>query len=129
MVDMPMRQPDLLDRDAGLFDRSLDLVDVPAGVDHHGLLRGLVPDDGAVLFEQRHRNDDRAGLRGRLILVLVLVLVLIFLGHGGRLPIFGVSPRKRFAHKAANGCNWIMSWPGLRPGSAAPGFRAATAVW
>ena len=62
MVDMAMGQPDLLDRDAGLLDRRQDLGNVPAGVDHHGLLGRLVPDDGAVLLEQRHRNDNRAGL-------------------------------------------------------------------
>ena len=63
MVDMAVGQPDLLDRDAGLLDRRQDLRHVAAGVDHDGLLGRLVPDDGAVLLEQRHRNDDRAGLR------------------------------------------------------------------
>ena len=63
MVDMAVRQPDLLDRDAGLLDRFHDLGNVPAGIDHHGLLGRLVPDDGAVLLEQRHRHDHRAGLR------------------------------------------------------------------
>jgi hypothetical protein len=63
MVDMAVRQPDLFDRDAGLLDRFQNLGNVPAGIDHHGLLGRLVPDDGAVLLEQRHRHDHRAGLR------------------------------------------------------------------
>ena len=62
MVDMAVGEPDLLDRDAGLLDRLQNLGNVPAGVDHHGLLGRLVPDDGAVLLEQRHRHDHRAGL-------------------------------------------------------------------
>ena len=63
MVDMAVGEPDLLDRDGGLLDRLQNLGNVPAGVDHHSLLGRLVPDDGAVLLEQRHRNDHRAGFR------------------------------------------------------------------
>ena len=51
VVDMAMGQPDLLDRDAGLLDRCLNFGDVAAGVDHHGFLAGLVPDQGAILLE------------------------------------------------------------------------------
>ena len=76
MVNMAVRQPDLLDRDAGLLDRLQDLGNVPARVDHHGLLGRLVPDDGAVLLEQRDRHDHRAGLR------LILGLGLGFVIHG-----------------------------------------------
>jgi len=63
MVDMAMGQPDLLDGNAGLLDRFQNPRNVPAGVDHHSLLGRLVPDNGAVLLEQRHRHDHRAGLR------------------------------------------------------------------
>jgi hypothetical protein len=63
MVDMAVRQPDLFDGHAGLLDRFQNLGHVPAGVDHHGLLGRLVPDDGAVLLEQRYRHDHRAGFR------------------------------------------------------------------
>ena len=77
MVDMAVGQPDLLDGDAGLLDRLEDLRHVAAGVDHHGLLAGLVPDDGAVLLEQRHGDDDRAGLR-----LARIRLGVILLGHG-----------------------------------------------
>src|SRR5882757_1196340 len=83
MVDMAMRQPDLFDGDAGLLDRGLDLVDVAAGVDHYGLFGRLVPDDGAILLEQRHRNDDRAGFR--------LGLGFGFLGFGLGFVIHGVT--------------------------------------
>ena len=76
MVDMAVGEPDLLDRDAGLLDRLQNFGNVPAGVDHHGLLGRLVPDDGAVLLEQRHRHDHRAGFG------LVLGLGLGFVIHG-----------------------------------------------
>jgi hypothetical protein len=89
MVDMAVGEPDLLDRDAGLLDRLKDLGNVPAGVDHHRLLGRLVPDDGAVLLEQRHRHDHRAGLG----------LGIGLLCHACRLPIFGVPPRVKCSHK------------------------------
>ena len=62
MVDMAVGQPDLFDVDLGLLDRGLNFRDVPAGVDHDSLFGGFAPDHRAVLLEQRHRNDDRAGL-------------------------------------------------------------------
>ena len=63
MVDMAMGQPDLFDRDIGLLDRRLDLRHVAAGIDHHGLLGGLAPQQRAVLLEQGHRDDGGAGFR------------------------------------------------------------------
>ena len=84
----------LFDGDAGLLDRLQDLRHVAAGVDYHGFLGRLVPDDGAILLEQRHRHDDCAGLR------LSLGSGLGLLGHGRRMPIFSVAPRERFADRS-----------------------------
>ena len=61
MIDMAMGQPDLFDRHVGLLDRGLNLVDVAAGVDHHGFFGGFAPDQRAVLLEQRDGNDEGAG--------------------------------------------------------------------
>src|SRR3954470_1679601 len=90
MVDMAVSEPDLLHGDAGLLDGVQDLRHVAAGIDHHGLLGRLVPDDGAILLEQRHGDDDRARFRACLGLCLVL------LGHGATMPIFAMPPSKRF---------------------------------
>src|SRR3954468_21711737 len=91
MVDMAVSEPDLLHGDAGLLDGVQDLRHVAAGIDHHGLLGRLVPDDGAILLEQRHGDDDRARLRACLGLCLVLLC------HGATMPIFAMPPSKRFA--------------------------------
>src|SRR3954449_417289 len=81
MVDMAMGQPDLLNADGGLLDCVPDLRNIAAGIDHDRLPGGLAPDDGAVLLEQRHRHDHRAGL------CLVLSLGLCFLIHGGTIVL------------------------------------------
>ena len=62
MVDMAMGQPDLFDGHVGLLDRRLNLRNVAAGVDHHGLSGGFAPYQRAVLLEQRYRNDERRRL-------------------------------------------------------------------
>src|SRR5437763_1824659 len=93
MVDMAVREPDLFNRDPGLFDRGFDPRHVAAGVDHDGLLGRLVPEDGAVLLEQRHGNDDRAGFG----------LGLGLLGHTGQSIDWGMwrSSRPRSRHGRA----------------------------
>jgi len=62
MIDVTMGEPDLFHGDARLLDRGLDFWNVAAGVDHDRLLGGFTPEDRAILLEQRHRHDDRAGL-------------------------------------------------------------------
>ncbi len=62
MVNMAMGQPDFFHGDAGLLDRGQNLGNVAAGIDHDRLFGRLVPDNGAILLERRHRNDNRAGL-------------------------------------------------------------------
>ena len=57
MVEMAMGEQDALHRHPGLADRRLDAVGIAAGVDHHALLRLVVPDEGAVLLEGRDRDD------------------------------------------------------------------------
>jgi hypothetical protein len=92
MVDMAVGQPDLFHGDVGLLDRGLNFRNVAAGVDHDGLFGGFAPDQGAVLLEQRHRDDDSAGFR----------LGFGFICHPGTMPIFRGSPSQRFAHWPGN---------------------------
>ena len=59
MIDVPVRQQDLLRLHADLGDRRLDAVEIAAGIDH-GAQHGLgIPDQRAVLLEGRHRHDGR----------------------------------------------------------------------
>src|ERR1700730_4337185 len=88
MIDMAVGQPDLLHSDVRLLDRGLNFRNVAAGVDHHGFPGGLAPDQGAVLLEQRHRDDDGAGFG----------LGFGFLGHVSTLPVFYAPPRARLKH-------------------------------
>ena len=62
MIDMAVRQQDLLDRDAGLRDRRLDARQVAAGIDHRRLHRRGAPDERAILLERRD-GDDRGAER------------------------------------------------------------------
>ena len=57
MIDMAMGEENALDPDAGFRDRLTDQVEIAAGIDHDPGFGGLVPDEGAVLLERRHRND------------------------------------------------------------------------
>src|SRR5579872_1215260 len=63
MVDMAVGQPDFIDRDAGLLDRGLNLRNVATGIDHDRLHARGTPQQGAVLLEQRDRDDDGTGFR------------------------------------------------------------------
>jgi hypothetical protein len=60
VIDVAVREQDLLDRDARLRDPLLDAVEVAAGIDDSAPLRRLAPNDGAVLLERRHRDDHGA---------------------------------------------------------------------
>src|SRR5262249_32588408 len=115
VIDMAVREPDLLDRDAGLPDRLLDPRHVPAGIDHDGLFGGLAPDDGAVLFERRHWHDDGAGFRPGLGVLC----------HGPRMPIFGGPPRETLAIKAPAESARIPTWSSLPARSASCPRRTA----
>ncbi len=57
MVDMAVRQQDLLRRHAQLGQRFLDPAHVAAGINHRAEAGFLVPQDGAVLLERRDRDD------------------------------------------------------------------------
>ena len=59
VVDVPVRQQDLLRLHAHLGDRRLDAVEIAAGIDHGAHHRLGVPDQRAVLLEGRHRHDGR----------------------------------------------------------------------
>jgi hypothetical protein len=61
VVDVSVREQDLLDVDALLPNRRLDPIEVAAGVDHGPDFGGVVPDQGAVLLEGRDRDDPGAG--------------------------------------------------------------------
>ena len=79
MIDVAVGQPDFVDRDASLSDGTLDVRQIAAGINDYGMLRGLAPQQGAVLLEGRNRNDDglgfghgpcapeRKGLLGRIV--------------------------------------------------------------
>jgi hypothetical protein len=60
VIQVPVREQNALDGDAGLVDRRQDAVDVTARIDDQRLLRGVVPQDGAVLLEWCDRNDSAA---------------------------------------------------------------------
>lgn len=51
VVDVRVREPQRLERQATLFDRLQQLADVAARVDQGGLVGFVAPDKGAVLFE------------------------------------------------------------------------------
>ncbi len=64
MIDMAVRQQDLLDLHAGLRDRGPDLRQVAAGIDHRRLHRRGAPQDRAVLLDRG--DDDDGGAERRL---------------------------------------------------------------
>jgi len=57
MVDVSMREQDLLWRDAGPLDGLKDKIDVAAGIDDGGLPRLFAPEQRAVLLEWRDGDD------------------------------------------------------------------------
>ena len=62
VVQMTVRQPDALDRDARLLDRFQNSIDIAARIHDHRALAGFIPKQGAVLLEGRHRDHDAVQL-------------------------------------------------------------------
>jgi hypothetical protein len=54
---MAMGDPDGTDIETELLDRIKDARHVPAGIDDHGLLHVIIPDQRAVLGKRRDRHD------------------------------------------------------------------------
>jgi len=61
MIDVAMGQPDFVDRNASPSDGALDIRQVTAGINDHGTLRGIAPQQSTVLLKGRNRNDDGLG--------------------------------------------------------------------
>ena len=57
VVDVGVGDDDLFDLEIVLADESENVVDVVAGIDHHGLVGSLVADDGAVALEGADGKD------------------------------------------------------------------------
>jgi hypothetical protein len=66
VIDVAVRQQDLLDPEAHLGDCGVDAVEVPAWIDDGAELGRAVPDERAVLLERRHRHDGGVEACGRL---------------------------------------------------------------
>ncbi|MOA01408.1 hypothetical protein D3C78_1208160 [compost metagenome] len=62
MVEMPVRQPDFLQRDAVFSHDLKNDVHIPAGINDDALLGVLIEQDGAILLEWRDRNNARLQL-------------------------------------------------------------------
>ena len=58
MVDVPVRQQDLLQNDAVLIGRSEDSIYVPSGVDDRGPHRLRAPHDRTILLKRGDRDDE-----------------------------------------------------------------------
>ena len=67
VVDVRMSDDDLLYLQVVLAHQSENALDFIAGVDHHGFVRGLVSDDGAVALQRADGKDfvDHGGCRWR----------------------------------------------------------------
>ncbi len=63
VIDMRMREPDLLELEAELFNVRKQSVKIAAGINDRGLLAVLVPDQGAVLLK-RGDGDGEVGEHG-----------------------------------------------------------------
>jgi hypothetical protein len=63
MVDMTVREHDLLDFDPVRLDGIHDPHEVASGVDHGAPLGGLVPEQGAILLKDGDRDDGGAKRR------------------------------------------------------------------
>ena len=57
MVDVSMSNDDLLYLQVMLADKRENALDLIAGIDHHGLVRGLVSNDGTVALQRANRKD------------------------------------------------------------------------
>ncbi len=120
VIEMAVRQPDLLDRDAGLRNRLKNIVHVAARIDDDGALGRLAPDQCAVLLERGDGNDDgprlwRGGLAGR-----VLGIVCHIVCHGPHMAHFRLSGKGIERHGT---CVWGCS--GSRHGNFLAPFRGA----
>ncbi|MNU68742.1 hypothetical protein D3C71_581170 [compost metagenome] len=62
MVEMPVRQPYFLERDAVFSNDLKNDVHIPAGINDDALLGVLIEQDGAILLEWRDRNNARLQL-------------------------------------------------------------------
>ena len=58
VIDMAMGQPDLVDGDIGLSDRSLDVRQVATRINDHSTFGGFAPQQGAVLLKGRDWNNE-----------------------------------------------------------------------
>ena len=97
VVDMAMRDPDLIDGHLGLLDRRQNIRNVAAGIDHHGAFGRLAPQQRAVLLERGDRHDQSAGLRG------LLGGCLGFFCHAATMLIFRAAP-SGFRHFFMTAC-------------------------
>src|SRR5690606_3925738 len=57
MIDVAVREQDLLDRNPRLLGRCLELRQVAAGVDEGGAVGLRAPQQGAILLQRRNRRD------------------------------------------------------------------------
>src|SRR5207302_928435 len=60
MIDVAVRQQDLLDRHSRLRHRRLEPRQVAAGIDEGAAHRRGAPQQGAILLQRRHWNDRRS---------------------------------------------------------------------
>ena len=67
VVEVAMREQDLLGRHARLLDAGLDALEIAAGIDHGAPLGRLVPQQRAVLLERRDGNDGGFERHGELV--------------------------------------------------------------
>ena len=51
-----VRDHDLLHLQPMLLDQCQDVIDLVTGIDHHGFMRALIADDGAVALQRAHGN-------------------------------------------------------------------------
>jgi hypothetical protein len=67
MIQMPMRQPYTLQRQAKVVKRAHKLVDIPARIDEGRVVGGGIPNERAVLLERRDGHEPylQLGFRGR----------------------------------------------------------------
>jgi len=97
MIDMAVRDPDLVDRDAGLLDSGEDLRNVPARIDHDSMHGRGVPQQGAVLLKGGDRHDQGASL------CWFLGGLLRFICHAATMLIFCAAPS---GFRAGAGLRW-----------------------
>jgi hypothetical protein len=57
MVDVSVRDDDLLDPQVVLGDERENVLNIVAGIDDHGFAAGFVADDGTVALQGAHWNN------------------------------------------------------------------------